>query len=262
MLPLGFSITDHEGKIVRKNARYDAIVAGSQPIHLGAKPHEVCKGWFKNLGQRLQLKDWPAMQAMAAGRPVLSVEIEVQRLDGSFCTILESAIPIMDNWGRVAGATVITQDITKQIQQERRIVEALLKRLQNNNAFHSLARSLPQLVWTVTPTGSIDYINDYVRNYQGIRRQKDGTWSWEEAVHPEHLVEAREGARQLIETGMTFKIQYRLCQADGTYRWHYSQTAPIRNRHGRIIKWLGITRDIHDQKTIEQALLQNKRSFR
>jgi PAS domain-containing protein len=111
-IPFGISITDHEGTIVRKNARYDAITAGNQVIRVGVKPWEICKGWFKRSDPPLQPQDWPAMQAITTGKPVLSVKIHVQRLDGSFGTILESAAPIMDVWGRVSGARVITQDIT------------------------------------------------------------------------------------------------------------------------------------------------------
>lgn len=113
-ISLGITITDHEGAILRKNAHYDAIVAGKQMVHVGVKPWEIYKGWFTGSGQLLQPKDWPVMQAITTGQPVLRKQIYIQRLDSSFGTILESATPIMDQWGRISGAIVITQDISEQ----------------------------------------------------------------------------------------------------------------------------------------------------
>lgn len=252
----GISITDHEGKIVRKNARYDAIVAGNQQIRIGAKPYEVCKGWFKNFEQSLQVKDWPAMRAMAGRKLVLGVEIDVQRLDGSFVTILESAKPIMDTYGRIAGATVITQDITKPVHAERMYFECLLSRLQNQAGFRLLAESIPQLVWTATLAGGIDFFNQTIQQYQGFQRREDGSWDFESAFYPEDYPEASRRIQQMIETEGSFKMQHRLRMSDGSYRWHDSQMVPVRDGNGQLLRWLGIARDIHEQKMLEQALLQ------
>ena len=251
----GISITDHEGKIVRKNARYDAIVAGNQKIRIGAKPYEFCKGWFKNFEQSMQVKDWPAIQAMAGRKLVLGVEFDVQRLDGSFVTILESAKPIMDTYGRIAGATVITQDITKPVHDERTYLESLLVRLRNQAGFRLLAESIPQLVWTATLNGGIDFFNSMIQQYQGFQRQADGSWNYEAAFYPEDYREASKRIQQMIETEGSFKMQHRLRMADGSYRWHDSQMIPVRDGNGQFLRWLGIARDIHEQKMIEQALL-------
>lgn len=113
-ISLGIAITDHEGTILRKNTHYDAIVAGKQMVHIGVKPWEIYKGWFTSAGQALRPQDWPVMQAIATGNPILRMQIYIQRQDNSFGTILESATPIKDYWGRVSGAIVITQDITEQ----------------------------------------------------------------------------------------------------------------------------------------------------
>lgn len=125
--PLGISITDHEGTIVRENAYYDVMVAGKQVGLTGVKPWEICKGWSKTSGLFLQPQDWPAMQAIATGKPVLHKMICIERLDGSFGTILESAAPITDSFGRVSGARVITQDVTKAVRPGHIIWGTLLK---------------------------------------------------------------------------------------------------------------------------------------
>jgi light-regulated signal transduction histidine kinase (bacteriophytochrome) len=41
---------------------------------------------------------------------------------------------------------------------------------------------------------------------------------------------------------------------DGVYRWFLHRAEPIRNEQGQIVKWLGTSTDIHEQKLTEQAL--------
>ena len=43
---------------------------------------------------------------------------------------------------------------------------------------------------------------------------------------------------------------------DGTYRWHLQQAVPLRDPEGKVIKFVGTTTDIDDQKRIEDALRQ------
>ena len=41
---------------------------------------------------------------------------------------------------------------------------------------------------------------------------------------------------------------------DGTYRWHHSLAEPLRDRHGQIVEWYGLSIDIDDGKRAENEL--------
>ena len=43
---------------------------------------------------------------------------------------------------------------------------------------------------------------------------------------------------------------------DGTYRWHLNQAVVLRGAEGKILKFIGTTTDIDDQKRTEEALRQ------
>ena len=43
---------------------------------------------------------------------------------------------------------------------------------------------------------------------------------------------------------------------DGTYRWHLQQAVVLRDAEGEVLKFVGTTTDIDDQKRAEEALRQ------
>ena len=53
---------------------------------------------------------------------------------------------------------------------------------------------------------------------------------------------------------MNLALDLRLRRSDGSYRWHLARGSPIRDRSGRILKWLGTCTDIDDQKRAEGML--------
>src|SRR6202044_2745127 len=42
--------------------------------------------------------------------------------------------------------------------------------------------------------------------------------------------------------------------ADGEYRWHHSMGEPLRDPHGKIIQWYGLSIDIDERKRAEDHL--------
>ena len=47
---------------------------------------------------------------------------------------------------------------------------------------------------------------------------------------------------------------------EGAYRWHLNQAVPVRDADGKILKFVGTTTDIDDQKRTEQALAELDRA--
>ncbi len=41
---------------------------------------------------------------------------------------------------------------------------------------------------------------------------------------------------------------------DGTYRWHLQQAVVLRDSEGRVVKFVGTTTDIDDEKRVEESL--------
>ena len=56
--------------------------------------------------------------------------------------------------------------------------------------------------------------------------------------------------------------EYRICRADGVYRWFHVRTLPLRDTEGRIVRWYALHTDIDDRKRVEEALCASEQNFR
>ena len=51
--------------------------------------------------------------------------------------------------------------------------------------FISLANAMPQLVWISLADGVTIYYNDRLADYAGTKKKEDGSWIWDNPVHPD-----------------------------------------------------------------------------
>lgn len=127
-------------------------------------------------------------------------------------------------------------------------------------AAESLAtlQSIPQLVWTAAPDGTIDFLNQRWFDYTGMpagatRADLDGY------IYPEDRAAVREAWMHSTGTGDEFHLEYRLRRKDGMFRWQFAHAVPIRDESGKIQKWFGTATDIHEGKLSHAALLQSEK---
>src|SRR6202140_481452 len=111
------------------------------------------------------------------------------------------------------------------------------------------------LVWSKSPDGSADFLNQRFREYTGLSVQEGLGWGWmRNAFHPEDRAE--EEWRAAFAAGQPFEKEVGLRRADGTYRWFLLRAVPLRDEQGRVVKWYGTTTDIDDRKRAEDELRQ------
>lgn len=112
ILPVGVWIVDDTGKIVYGNPAGQRIWGGAR--HAGLDQFAEHKGWWVGSGKRIANEEWALARAIRSGDISVNEEVEIESLDGSRKTILNSALPIPDAEGRVAGAIMVNHDITER----------------------------------------------------------------------------------------------------------------------------------------------------
>jgi PAS domain S-box-containing protein len=117
--------------------------------------------------------------------------------------------------------------------------------------------TIPALVWSALPDGSLDFIN---QRWEEIGLSLDDVREWNKVLHPVERV--ADGWRIAVETGTPFENIARLRMADGEYRWFLGRAQPLRDEFGKIVKWYGVSTDIEDQKRAEDALRESEQRFR
>ena len=173
------------------------------------------------------------------------VECRFVHRNGGDVWSLASANPIFDDAGFIATLSMHT-DIT-----QRKHMETMLAQIADD--YRSLAEATPQVVWTASPDGRFDYLNERWVAFSGIPHERALEWGWTSALHPEDLADTLASWRSHRETGNEFDLYARLRRADGMYRWHLVRARAL-VRDGAIARWFGTFTDIHEQRTKERQL--------
>lgn len=152
---------------------------------------------------------------------------------------------VRDQAGAIVRVQGAFQDITDQKHTEQALV--LSKR-----RFRQFADAMPQIIWTATPEGLVDYANAAFYTYLGAEVGSQPTLqNWLYYLHPEDVERTYQAWQTAIRCGEPHRIEYRLRRADGNYRWHFVTCLAIRDETGAITKWFGTGLDIHDRRLAE-----------
>lgn len=133
--------------------------------------------------------------------------------------------------------------LREEIAERRKAEEALQTTLRE---LHSTMEAIPQIAFTATPDGSIDFVNEHWYNYSPsmgeFPRLADGSCfkdKWLEAI------------------GKHKPVEMELCLRDkssGASCYHLLRAIPVKDSNGIITKWVGTLTDIHLQKQSNDVL--------
>ena len=128
--------------------------------------------------------------------------------------------------------------------------------------FHTLAESVPQIVWTTGPDGRNLYFNQRWVDYTGLALEESHGHGWNKPFHPDDRQRAWDAWQDATRNDADYSLECRLRRADGAYRWWLVRGSPLRDSSGRILKWFGTCTDIEDIKQAEAALKESEEKFR
>lgn len=110
-----------------------------------------------------------------------------------------------------------------------------------------MLETLPQILWTVRPDGSTDWISDEFQRYTGLTRADCAGREWPLAVHPDDREAVLATWNRARISGAAFRTQCRAwCAPLNGWRWQRIDARPHRDAAGKIARWYGLAIDIHD----------------
>ncbi|MBX9951288.1 MAG: PAS domain-containing protein [Candidatus Obscuribacterales bacterium] len=120
---------------------------------------------------------------------------------------------------------------------------------------HSLAESLPLIVWTALPDGAVNFVNSKWTDYTGLTAKDAYGAGWQRALHPADFERAVQHFEESLQTGELYESEHRLLDLNTRqYRWFLVQGVPVRDREGKIKIWFGTATDIDEQKRVHERL--------
>jgi PAS domain S-box-containing protein len=124
--------------------------------------------------------------------------------------------------------------------------------------YRFLAESIPQMVWTATPDGAVDYYNRRFVEFSGLSLEELLGEGWKVLIHPDDLERTIRRWNQSLESGTVYDIEYRFRTKHGPSRWFLGRAMAMRDTAGKIVKWFGTCTDIDDQKRAEAELVESR----
>lgn len=144
------------------------------------------------------------------------------------------------------------QDITSQVHIQQKLDEKNRELNREMRKFVFVTDFAPQMIWSATPEGNIDFINQGWVNFTGLSRKSAYNSNWKSIIHPDDFPTVERAWKASLMDGRPYQIEYRMQRYDGVYFWHLERALPLLNDEGEIIKWYGTTTNINEQKELEQ----------
>lgn len=253
-LPVGVWVTDEAGNFILNNPAGSRIWAGERWVGIGQ--YGEYKAWWHDTGKRIEARDWAGARAIERGETSLDEVIDIECFDGSRKIISNSALPLRDEKGAIAGSVVVCKDITERMRAEE---ELNLSR----NFLCTVVENAPiRVFWKDTESRYLGcntaFAHDAGRSCPADLLGKDDfQMAWREQAE-----QYRADDRQVMRTGMP-KIDYEEQQTTpaGNRIWLRTSKVPLCDGNGKVIGVLGIYDDITEYRCAMDALLHNRRSL-
>jgi len=131
-----------------------------------------------------------------------------------------------------------------------------------NEKFHQLADTIPQLAWIADAHGRVEWYNDRWYAYTGLSVAQAADQGWRGVADPAELAAIDSQWQAGIERGEPFSLTFALRGADGCLRRFFTQLAPLRDAAGRLVQWFGTNTDLSPLEQAEQAMRQSEERLR
>ncbi len=156
----------------------------------------------------------------------------------------------------------VADELDRRVAERTRELAAANQELQLQVG---LLQHLPVSTWTLKPDGTPDFVNRVWLEFSGqsLDFVRSSPEAWMSAVHPEDRETALNAFWEGVRTGQGFAFETRSLSAqDGSYRWHLQQAVVLRDAEGKVLKFVGTTTDIDDQKRAVGALRASEANLR
>jgi PAS domain S-box-containing protein len=230
----GIALTDH-GLIVDCNDQLAEMLGYARSELIGRPVVDLVASPYRAFVQ----------QAHISGRQV-PYEHDALRKDGSILQVEVRARFIHDKDRELRVAAI--RDISDRKESE--------KAVQNDrNLLRTLIDNLPDLIYFKDAEGKYVLNNRAHLESMGVKHRDDVLGKTAFDFHPRELAEKyHEDERKIVATGEALPGREELAfhKNTGERRWHLTTKIPVKNSKGVVTGFVGISRDITEQKMLQQ----------
>lgn len=155
--------------------------------------------------------------------------------------------PLREADGSVSGIFVHGVDLTER----KRAKDALQ---QSEARFRAAVLAVSDIIWTNSPTGQMEGEQADWTAFTGQTYDQYRGYGWANAVHPEDAQPTIDAWDAAVAARRLFVFEHRIRRYDGVWRHFSIRVAPVLDIEGNIQEWIGVHRDITEQRESEAKI--------
>ncbi|HAQ62383.1 TPA: hypothetical protein DCR49_10375 [Candidatus Delongbacteria bacterium] len=126
--------------------------------------------------------------------------------------------------------------------------------------YRVLIENSHDVIYTLSKEGVFTFVSEAWTKLLGHPTEQVLNHPFEPFVHPDDLPACMKFFQSMFTSTPEINvINYRVKHSDGSWRWHSTKAVTLRGEKGNITGFLGIARDITEQKKIELELRKNQK---
>jgi len=244
-LPVGVVVADSEGRLLKLNPRALEIHGFAADDDSRSDLEDYSVQLQDMEGQIVQPEQWPLERALR-GEYLRDFEARVRWPDGEERFVSYSTVPVNISEG-TRKVIQVTHDTT-----DRKRAETALR--ESEERFRKMADDAPVMIWITDPDGSCTYLSQSWYEYTGQAAGEALGFGWLNAVHPDDRNESERNFLKANKEREAFRMEHRLRQHDGVYRWTIDSGKPRFGANGNFLGFIGSVIDITEHKELEETL--------
>ena len=249
----GILVTDEHGIVTYVNDAGEKIIATTNALSRGKPVEAICSLVDEETGDVLPSPVREALRQLPL-KPS-SEKTALVRMDGKRLPVVVSSAVMRNDRGLVTGAVVVVHDMTHIRELEARRADSEVR-------FTALADSVPALIWMSSNNGSWEYFNSAWHELTGRTAEEQCGDGWTESIHPDDAALCVETYKSSFESRRPFRMEYRLRDRNGYYRWVSNRGTPRYNASGQFVGFIGSCVDVTEHREAEEAARRNEEQLR
>src|SRR6516162_758333 len=193
-----FFMTDEQGRVLDVNSRACEVGGYTRDELIAMPPYDFVSDLNPTVVE-------DQVRRLLAGETIV-FEDRYRRKDG---TVFPVEVRGKAFWeGDRALIVYLPRDVTERKQAEERLRES-------EQRWRSLTEALPQLVWSATPDGFVDYCSAQLVQYTGQPEGELLGWRWLEMLHPQDREPTRQSWLESVAGRRPYDVEFRFRRHDG-----------------------------------------------
>ena len=179
------------------------------------------------------------------------INFDIKRANNTTFPGLVNAVAVKDYRGNIRAINITIFDFTERKKYESELLNAKKDADNEKKRFELLADLTPDIIFTATPEGIIEYANQRFYEYFNISSKNYNQRLVLKKIHPSDKVRCFRRWIKAIMEGNAFEAEIRLKNTSGNYIWHLVRAVPYTNDNTSVYKFFGSCTNIQEQKELQ-----------